>query len=217
MSVMDLSHISLSAVTGAGVGDLPEFNVPPADPIALAAQWIGRAIEQGVREAGDFSLATADAGGMPSNRYVLLKGFDERGLLFVGQTVSRKGTDLAANPRAAASFYWQELRQQLHLAGPVAPVDPAESDGLFAERPLASRAGAAASHQDGELTDENVLNAEVQRIIAAGRPIERPARWTGYRLRPERIEFWQGGDNRLHRRLEYNKNGESWHWRRLQP
>lgn len=217
MNKMDLSRISLAAVTGTGIGDQPEFAVPPADPIELAAQWISRAIESGVREAGDFALATADAQGLPSSRFVLLKGFDSRGLLFVGQTVSRKGTDLAANPRAAASFYWQELRQQLHFAGLVVPIDPAESDELFAERPLASRAGAAASHQDGELSDENVLNAEVQRIIAAGRPIERPDRWTGYRLAPERIEFWQGGDNRLHRRLEYVKRGESWHWRRVQP
>ncbi|MBI5310323.1 MAG: pyridoxal 5'-phosphate synthase [Actinobacteria bacterium] len=214
---MDLSRIQLSAVTGDGVGDLAEFNVPPADPVDLAGQWISRAIERGVREAGDFALATADAEGRPSSRVVLLKGFDRDGLLFVGQTVSRKGTDIAANPRASASFYWQELRQQLHFAGPVAPVDPALSDELFSARSLASKAAAAASHQDGELADENVLNAEVQRLVAAGKPIERPARWVGYRLAPERIEFWQGGEGRLHRRLEYTKSGGSWTWRRLQP
>lgn len=214
---MDLSRIQLSAVTGTGVGDLAEFNVPPADPVDLAALWISRAIERGVREAGDFALATADASGRPSSRFVLLKGFDRDGLLFVGQTVSRKGADIAANPFASASFYWQELRQQLHFFGPVAPVEKELSDELFAARPLASKAAAVASHQDGELADENVLNAEVQRLVAAGRPVDRPERWVGYRLRPERIEFWQGGEGRLHRRLEYVKRGESWSWRRLQP
>lgn len=199
------------------MGDLAEFNVPPADPIDLAGQWISRAIERGVREAGDFALATADAQGRPSSRFVLLKGFDRDGLLFVGQTVSRKGTDIAANPCASASFYWQELRQQLHLYGSVEPVDGALSDELFGARPLASKAAAAASHQDGELADENVLSAEVQRLIASGRPIERPERWVGYRMAPERIEFWQGGEGRLHRRLQYSKDGGSWSWRRLQP
>ena len=214
---MDLSRISLPTLTGEGAGDLVEFGVPPADPVDLAAEWIRRAIQSGVREAGAFALATADANGRPSSRFVLMKGFDRDGLLFVGQTASRKGTDIAANPRASASFYWQELRLQLHLAGPVALVDPALSDELFAERALASKAAAAASHQDGELADENVLNAEVQRLVAAGQPIERPPRWVGYRLAPERIEFWQGGESRLHRRLEYTKDGATWSWRRLQP
>lgn len=214
---MDLSRISLRSVTGEGAGDLPEFAVPPADPMALAATWIERAIEHGVREAGSFALATADGNGVPSSRFILLKGLDARGLLFVSQSVSRKGSDLAANPHASASFYWQELRQQLHFAGTVAPIDAAESDEIFAARPLAAKAGAAVSHQDGELTDENLFNAEVQRIIAAARPVPRPDRWTGYRLAPTRIEFWQGEPARLHRRLEYTKHGESWLLRRLQP
>lgn len=214
---MDLSRISLPTLTGEGAGDLVEFGVPPADPVELAADWIRRAIQSGVREAGAVALATADANGRPSSRFVLMKGFDRDGLLFVGQTVSRKGTDIAANPQASASFYWQELRLQLHLAGPITQVDPQLSDELFAARPLAAKAAAAASHQDGELADENVLDAEVQRLIASGRPIERPPRWTGYRLSPERIEFWQGGESRLHRRLEYNKVGASWKWHRLQP
>lgn len=214
---MDLSRIALRSLTGEGAGDLPEFAVPPADPIELAARWISRSIEHGVREAGSFALATADGNGVPSNRFILLKGFDRRGLLFVSQSVSRKGSDIASNPHASASFYWQELRRQLHFAGTVAPIDPAESDEIFAARPLASKAGAAVSHQDGELTDENLFNAEVQRIIAAARPVSRPDRWTGYRLAPTRIEFWQGDPARLHRRLEYTKQGESWGWRRLQP
>lgn len=214
---MDLSRISLRSLTGEGIGELPEFRAPPADPLDLANRWISRAIEHGVREAGSFALATADGAGVPSSRFVLIKGFDQRGLLFVSQTVSRKGADLAANPHACASFYWQELRQQLHLAGEVAPIDPAESDELFAARPLASQAGAAVSRQDDELTDEHVFNAEVQRIIAAGRHVERPDRWIGYRLAPSRIEFWQGEAHRLHRRLEYVRHDASWSWRRLQP
>lgn len=214
---MSLSRIALRSVTGEGTGEMPEFAVPPADPIELAERWISRAIERGVREAGSFALATADGSGVPSNRFVLLKGFDTRGLLFVSQSVSRKGRDLAANPHAAASFYWQELRQQLHFAGSVAPIDAAESDELFAARPLASKAGATVSRQDSELADENRFSADVQRIIAAGRPVPRPDRWTGYRLAPSSIEFWQGEPARLHRRLEYTRHGESWLLRRLQP
>lgn len=214
---MDLSRISLRSVTGEGVGDLPEFQVPPADPLELAAAWISRAIERGVREAGTFALATADGHGAPSCRYMLLKGFDSRGLLWVSQSVSEKGSDIAANPRAAAAFYWQELRQQLRLSGAVAPVDPAESDDLFAVRPIGAKAGSAVSHQSGELADENAFATEVQRLVAAGRPIDRPDRWTGYRLVPDRIEFWQGEPQRLHHRLEYRRRDTSWRHRLLQP
>lgn len=214
---MDLSRIDLRSVTGEGVGESPEFAVPPADPFELAEHWIAQAIERGAREAGSFALATADGDGVPSNRFMLLKGFDERGLLFVTQSVSRKGADIAANPNAAASFYWQELRRQLHLAGRVAPIGEDESDELFAKRPLAAKAAAAVSHQSGELIDENAFNAEVKRIIAAGRPVARPSRWCGYRLEPVRFEFWQGDPARMHRRLEYTKRDEGWSYRRLQP
>lgn len=214
---MDISRVSLRSLTGTTQLDLPEFQVPPADPFALATEWISRAIDMGVREPGTFALATANADGAPSTRHVLLKGFDDQGLLFVSQTTSRKGRDIAQNPRASASFYWQELRQQLHIAGPVETLSEAESDAIFAPRPLPSKAVASVSRQGQDLLDENVFNAEVSKLIAQGARIERPDRWVGYRIKPDRFEFWHGGENRLHRRLEYNLAEENWTWRRLQP
>lgn len=214
---MDVSRVSLASVTSKTLLDLPEFQVPPADPFALASEWIARAIDAGVREPGTLALATADADGRPSNRFVLLKGFDKYGLLFVTQATSRKGREIAANPYAAASFYWQELRLQLHIAGGIAQVDPAESDAIFATRPISSRAVSTASHQGQELLDENVLAKEVGDLVSRGPKIARPERWSGYRLAPDRFEFWQGGDNRLHKRLEYNLSDQGWAWRRLQP
>lgn len=214
---MDISRVSLRSLTGTTQLDLPEFQVPPADPYALATEWIVRAIDMGVREPGSLALATADASGAPSSRFVLLKGFDDEGLLFVTQTTSRKGRDLASNPRASASFYWLELRLQLHMAGAVEHLTDEESDALFAPRPLPSKAVASVSKQSQDLIDENVFNADVSALIAQGARIERPDRWVGYKLKPERFEFWHGGENRMHRRLEYTLDEENWRWRRLQP
>lgn len=214
---MDVSRVSLPSLTAKVQLDLPEFQVPPADPFAVAAEWIARAIDSGVREPGSVAIATADAEGRPSSRFVLLKGFDSRGLLFVSQTTSRKGRDIAANPYASASFYWQELRLQLHIAGPIAPIPAEESDAIFADRPISSRAVSTTSHQGQELLDENILSSEISDLISRGPKIERPDRWTGYRIAPDRFEFWQGGESRLHKRLEYTLSEEGWSWRRLQP
>lgn len=214
---MDVSRVALASLTSTTQLDLPEFQVPPADPFALAAEWIARAIDSGAREPGTLALATADAQGDPSSRFVLLKGFDKEGLLFVSQTTSRKGHDIAANPRAAASFYWQELRLQLHISGAVEQIPPDQSDAIFAARPIASRAVSTVSRQGQELIDENVLNKEIGDLISRGPRIERPDRWSGYRIHPDRFEFWQGGESRLHKRLEYTLSEANWTWRRLQP
>ncbi|MBJ7458774.1 MAG: pyridoxamine 5'-phosphate oxidase [Thermoleophilaceae bacterium] len=214
---MDVSRVSLPSLTSTTILDLPEFQIPPADPFSLAAEWISRAIDTGVREPGTIALATADGQGEPSSRFVLLKGFDDQGLIFVSQTSSRKGQDIAANPRASASFYWQELRLQLHLSGAAEKLSPAESDALFNDRPLASRAVSSVSVQGKELLDENVLTAQINDMISRGARLERPDRWVGYRIRPERFEFWQGGADRLHKRLEYTLFEENWSWRKLQP
>lgn len=215
--MMDVSRVSLPSLTSTTFLDLPEFQVAPADPFSLAAEWISRAIDSGVREPGTFALATADGQGKPSSRYVLLKGFDQNGLLFVSQTGSRKGQDLAANPYASASFYWQELRLQLHISGGVEKLSDEESDALFNDRPLASRAVSSVSVQGKQLIDENVLNAQISDMISRGARLERPDRWVGYRIKPERFEFWQGGADRLHKRLEYTFTDETWTWKRLQP
>lgn len=214
---MDVSRVSLASLTSTTHLDLPEFQVPPADPFALASEWIARAIDRGVREPGTLALATADADGNPSSRFVLLKGFDARGLLFVSQASSRKGHDIAANPRASASFYWQELRLQLHISGGVEKIPAEEADSIFAERPISSRAVSTISHQGQDLLDEGKMNKEIGDLVSRGPKIARPDRWTGYRIVPDRFEFWQGGASRLHKRLEYSFSQEGWSWRRLQP
>jgi pyridoxamine 5'-phosphate oxidase len=214
---MDVSRVSLPSLTSTTILELPEFQVAPADPFSLAAEWIARAIEMGVREPGTIALATASGDGRPSSRYVLLKGFDSEGLLFVSQSTSRKGQDIAGNPRASASFYWQELRLQLHIEGSVEQLPNEDSDALFGARPLSSRAVSSVSNQGQQLTDENVMDAEINDLIARGARIERPDRWVGYRIKPQRFEFWQGGQDRLHKRLEYVLAEQGWSWRRLQP
>lgn len=216
-SPMQLSRVSLRSLTSNVQLDLPEFQIPPADPFELATQWISRAIDSGAREPGTFALATADAEGRPSSRNLLIKGFDKQGLLFVSQTTSRKAQDIASNPYASATFFWQELRLQLHMAGPVAIIPDEESDELFAPRPMASKAVAAVSRQGQDLLDENIFDTEVEKLIAAGNRIERPDRWVGFRLAPERFEFWHGAADRMHQRLEYTLGEENWRWRRLQP
>jgi pyridoxamine 5'-phosphate oxidase len=214
---MDVSRVSLASLTSTTQLDLPEFQVPPADPFALAAEWIARSIDMGLSEPGTIALATADAAGRPSSRFVLLKGFDNNGLLFVSQTTSRKGQDIAASPYASASFYWQKLRLQLHISGRVERASAAESDEIFGARPIASRAVSTVSQQGQDLLDENAMNARINDLISRGPRLERPDRWTGYRILPERFEFWQGGEGRLHKRLEYTLREETWAWRRLQP
>ncbi|MGB0873272.1 MAG: pyridoxal 5'-phosphate synthase [Solirubrobacterales bacterium] len=214
---MDVSRVSLRSLTSTVQVDLPEFQIPPADPFELAAQWIARAIDSGAREPGTFALATADSAGRPSSRFLLLKGFDDTGLLFVSQTTSRKGSDLASNPYASASFYWQELRLQLHMFGTVEIIPAEESDALFAPRPLPSKAVASVSRQGQDLLDENIFNTEVTKLIAQGNRLDRPDRWVGYRLKPERFEFWHGAADRMHQRLEYTFEEENWNWRRVQP
>lgn len=196
---------------------LPEFDHPPTDPVELVRQWFARADDLQVREPGAFTLATADVNGHPSSRVVLLKGISGEGLIFTTHTGSRKGRDLAAMPWASATFYWRETLQQMTVAGPVSSLPEGESDALFDERPVAAQATTAVSQQSTPLADDQVMHRAAQDLIDCGAPLARPDGWCGYRLSPERIEFWQGRRDRLHRRLEYWRDGECWNHQRLQP
>lgn len=164
------------------------------------------------------ALATAGADGWPSVRMVLLRGFDDRGFRFFTGYESRKGAELAANPAAALCFYWQPLGRQVRVEGRVEQLPAAESDAYFESRPLDSRLGTWASDQSTVLPNRAALD---EALAAArerfGEDVPRPSRWGGFRLAPERIEFWQHGEHRLHDRFRYTRGPGGWLIERLAP
>jgi pyridoxamine 5'-phosphate oxidase len=207
----------LPTLTGDVPVDTPEFESPPTDPIALLHSWIVTAVEVGVREPGAMVIATADERGHTSSRVVLLKDLDDRGVLFSGPRTGRKGAEIAANPWAAANFYWRETGQQINLAGPVEFTSDEESDDLFAERSPAARATTVVSRQSEPLGDEQALRDRAAELVQRGEELSRPDGWGGYLLVPARIEFWCSRSDRLHRRLRYTRSGAGWTATRLQP
>ena len=164
------------------------------------------------------TLATATADGQPSARTVLLKGFDQSGIVFFTNYQSRKGAELAANPHAALLFFWPELERQVRIDGEVARIAENESDEYFRSRPLASRIGAWASPQSQPIASQGWLMARVAEMAMrhATAPT-RPPHWGGYRVMPHAIEFWQGRPSRLHDRLLYTKMATGWSRARLAP
>ena len=196
---------------------LTEFDAPPADPMSLFRAWFDGAVEQGVREPGALALATADARGCASNRIVQVLGVRTTGLVFTTHAGSRKGRDLAATGWASGVLYWREIGRQTILTGPVDPLPNAESDALWAARPVSTHPMSVASHQSAPLPDEDALREQSLRLARAGRPLARPAAWLGYLLTPESVEFWQASPDRLHRRLRYERSDHGWTVARLQP
>jgi pyridoxamine 5'-phosphate oxidase len=164
-------------------------------------------------------LATADARGRPSSRTVLLKGFDERGFVFYTNLESRKGRQLQENPRAALTFYWPPLGEQVQVEGEVEPVTSAEADAYFASRARESQLGAWASRQSAPLGSRWRLLREViafARRFGTG-PVPRPPYWSGFRVRPDRVEFWKSARHRLHARDEWTLADGHWSCRHLYP
>lgn len=206
----------LETLSGDPTLQLPEFDVPPGEPLPLLERWLAAADERGVREPRALALATADAEGRPSNRIVLLKQASPA-IVFAFSANSRKGRELAANPRAAGTLYWRETLQQVVLEGPVERLSAEESDRLFAERPPAGRAATVASSQGEALEDPDGLRREAAELAGNGGALQRPEDWGGYRLDPDLVEFWHGSPDRLHRRLLYVKRDGAWTHQRLQP
>jgi pyridoxamine 5'-phosphate oxidase len=189
------------------------------DPVALFAAWMREAEAAEPEDPNAMALATAGADGLPDVRMVLLKGFDERGFVFYTNTQSTKGQELGENPQAALVLHWKSLRRQVRARGPVTPVTPEEADAYFQSRRRESRLGAIASQQSRPLTDRATLMGAVAALSEryGDGPIPRPAHWTGFRITPVSIEFWQNGDFRLHDRVRFTRTGEGWSGARLYP
>lgn len=192
-----------------------------ADPIVQFSNWWNDAIKAELTEANAMTLATASADGMPSARIVLLKGFSNDGFVFFTNYESFKGQQLAENPRACLVFFWKELERQVRITGIVQKVTTAESDEYFSSRPAGSQIGAMASPQSQVIENREWLEKRYD-DLATGHdtktPLQRPAHWGGYIVKPVIIEFWQGRPSRLHDRLQYSlqQNG-SWKMERLAP
>ncbi|WP_394782334.1 pyridoxamine 5'-phosphate oxidase [Undibacterium sp.] len=194
-------------------------NEVAADPVSQFNRWFEQATQANVPEPNAMSLATATADGKPSSRIVLIKGVDERGFCWFTDYDSKKGSDLAANPHAALLFHWVELERQVRIEGRVEKLSAQDSDAYFNSRPLGSRHSASASAQSQPIESRAALEAKLAAVVAhhPDHP-PRPAHWGGYRLVPERLEFWQGRSSRLHDRIVYTRNADgNWSLSRLQP
>lgn len=189
------------------------------DPIRLVREWLDEARSASVGEPHAMTLATTTAEGAPSARIVLLRGIDERGLVFFTNRESRKGDELRTNPRAALVLHWWELGRQVRVEGRVEEVSAAESEVYWATRPRGSQIAAWASPQSQPLADRTELDARVTETAVrfGDGSIPLPPFWGGYRVVPDAIELWEHRDDRLHERVRYARDGSDWRGERLAP
>jgi pyridoxamine 5'-phosphate oxidase len=189
------------------------------DPIRRFERWYDRARKSHIEQPDAMTLATADRSGRPSARMVLLKQADAAGFVFYTNGKSRKGRELARNPRAALVFHWDGLGRQVRIEGPVRQVSSQEADAYWASRPRASQLAALASQQSAALRSRALLMATYRALARRYRsaPVPRPPHWTGYRVVPQSIEFWTHRDHRPHDREVYTRTARGWKHVRLQP
>ena len=191
----------------------------PKTPLAVFGPWFDEAKTKEPNDPNGMAVATVGSDGMPSLRMVLLKDYDDRGFVFYTNYESRKGGELLAHPMAAILFHWKSLRRQVRVEGPVTAVSDAEADDYFGSRPKQSQIGAWASKQSQPLAGRFELEGRVARTAAkhALGSVPRPSFWSGFRVRPDYLEFWQDGAFRLHDRLVYHRQDEGWRTERLFP
>jgi len=191
----------------------------PTDPYALFARWFDEAKATEPRVPDAVALATADADGRPSARQVLLKAFDERGFVFYTNLGSRKASELAANPFAAMNFHWKTQQRQVQVRGAIEPVSDAQADAYFASRARASQIGAWASKQSQPLGGRGEFEARIAKYTAKFGigAVPRPPFWSGFRLKPDVIEFWEDRNFRLHLRHAYTRTAQGWDIGELYP
>ncbi len=214
-----LAKIRTVFTMGRGVTKgLPELT-PSDDPITFFNKWFQEAKDSGILLPDAMTLATATADGIPSARMMLLKSADQRGFVFFTNYESRKGDELADNPRAAIVMHWPILERQVRVEGTIGKVTQDESFAYFRSRPRGSRIGAWASEQSRVLRTRAEIEKRAKEFEAKypGNDIPLPPFWGGFRLVPKRIEFWQGKLNRLHDRLRYERDGDGWRVVRLYP
>ena len=209
------------------MNELPQYNTDSIDeqtvdrdPLTLFQRWLNDAVATGIHLPEAMTLATATPDGKPSARLVLLKQADEHGFVFFTNYLSKKARELDVNPQAALVFYWPQLERQVRVEGKVERTSAGESDAYFKTRPRASQIGALASPQSEVIATRETLQQKVDEIemLYEGREVDRPEHWGGYRLNPERIEFWKGRPGRLHDRINYELTADG-HWsiNRLAP
>jgi len=217
---MTAKHLDIAAIrVEYEQGQLNESDVA-ADPIVQFRSWLEDAIEKQVMEPNAMTLSTVSVDGRPSSRIVLLKHLTDQTFGFFTNYESQKGEELTANPYAALLFFWPELQRQVRVTGAVDKMSPDLSDEYFRSRPKGSRLGAIVSPQSREIPDRSVLDSKLSELEVQYRDTEvipRPDHWGGYQIKPDRVEFWQGRNSRLHDRLVYVRQDNRWKIVRLAP
>lgn len=199
---------------------LLDFDHPPADPFPLFNRWLSDAEAHEINDPNAMSLATVDATGLPNVRVVLLKGYDTRGFVFYTNLESQKGQEIEAHAQAALNFHWKSLRRQIRLRGHLEAVSDQEADDYYHSRPRQSQLGAWASEQSRPVENRVALEhafKEIENKYKNEEIIPRPPHWSGRRLVPSMIEFWEDGAHRLHNRVRYQRDGSAWTVQRLYP